>query len=186
MSETVRLVLDSWRYVESVRERALRGAYVRCFLVFTDRRVVEFKTSHYSESSLPWGAGTLHETFGRGDLLSHLFWGPIFYLIREKLVKKRLEREIRLFRDKTRGLLGKSSLEEAARVLDEIKGSLGIRKVEESASYPLPDIKKMTVSGGRIAVQLKEGREITYHLPPGAGETGEIKKLLAEAGYPVD
>ena len=110
--ESIELFLDCWRRVFSLK--TLGGGYVRYFLLFTQSSLIKVETSHVGSS--PPGSGfVLHDTLGRGDPASHIFWGSIFIIL-EKILKSRAEKE----KDAIRRAGGMPTVREFIDSLDEL------------------------------------------------------------------
>lgn len=184
VAEKTRLVLDCWRYVRGLAERSLRGAYVRCFLVFTDERVVEFKTSHYDVSAPPWWSRAMSES---RDPLSHILWNLVLNTISKKLFARSWRRDARVLREGLDRLGEEPSLEAVAKLLHELKRDLGIRRLEETSSIRAWEVSGVVVGKDSLRIRTKRGEELTYYFYPGrSGEEAErVRTALVRAGYPV-
>ncbi len=159
--EKTRLILDCWRKVDSLMERIFRGLYVRCFLIFTDRRIIELKTSHY-DIALPTTPHSLADpTLVGDDILSYLLWGPINYFFHKKIIKK-MEEEGRI----VEGAVDPStevSLEEALQRIEHIRRKLGLWSVKPSKTIPYIDIMSLKVREKKLVLRLRSKETIQYH-----------------------
>ncbi len=136
-NEPLELLLDCWKRVFSLK--TLGGGYIRYFLLFTPSGLVKVETSHV-DSSPPQSGYVLHETFGRGDPASHLFWGAVFFVL-EKVLEKKAEKE----REAVRKARDIPTVGDFLDSLDEICSSLKIRKAEVKESIPYYHIEEVRV-----------------------------------------
>ena len=169
--EPVELFLDCWRKVFSLK--TLGGGYVRYFLLFTPNGVVKVETSHVGSAS-PGSGFVLHETFGRGDPASHLFWGAVFMLLEKALAGKRKKEE-----ETVKQLAQTPTVGDFLNSLDEIRKKLSIRKAEVKEYIPYYLLERVEVkkrgSGARI-VFVKGGKKETYEVSLGSSE--DVNKVV--------
>ena len=169
--EPVELFLDCWRKVFSLK--TLGGGYVRYFLLFTPSGVVKVETSHVG--STPPGSGfVLHETFGRGDPASHLFWGAVFTLLEKALEGRRKKEE-----EAMKQLAQTPTVGAFLNSLDEIRKRFSIKKAEVKEYLPYYLLDRVEVkkrgTGVRMAF-VRGGKKETYEAPLGSRE--DVDKVV--------
>jgi len=159
-NEPVELLLDCWRRVFSLK--TLGGGYIRYFLLFTPSGLVKMETSHV-DSSPPQSGYVLHETFGRGDPASHLFWGAI-YIVLEKIIEKRARKE----QDMVKRVRETPTVGDFLNSLDEVCKALKIRDAKMKGFIPYYQIEEVRVKRiGKTGFKLEikqGGRKETYEV----------------------
>ncbi len=154
--EKVQIILDAWKKVFSLR--TLGGGYIRHFLLFTNHGVAIVETSHV-DNVPPWRQETIHETFGEGDPLSHLFWGPILSTLYEYLFKHQRRRDEEVLR----GLrLGEPTLEEALEALQELRKRMGIWSIKFKEYLPYDLVKLLEIGSSNLRLIKVGGKKEDY------------------------